>query len=150
MFAGGDNQFSDNNSASGIQIPTASGFWLSNKTSTNITTKYKTQNAEVVDKPSEANTILATTKSISLNGIEWKAMITDPNSGEAVKGEAGTNINSNTAQVTITGTVANNGGFKYRYTGYDGQLNSNGNGNQTLPSNVTTIKIVLNKGAAGK
>ena len=62
-----------------------------------------------------------------------------------IEDTTGANAITNTTQtVTITGTVATAGqALKYKYTGTNGQL---GSADQTLPSNITTIKIVLKKG----
>ena len=149
MFAASGNSFDDNGSG-GIKTPINTNFWLSSKTGDNVTTKYKTSSGEVVSsKPSSGN--FSTIKSITLNGITWTANIYD------ASGEQSTNNNDNaitnaTTQVIITGIVANNGGFKYKYTNSQGNgLDfTNSNQSQALPSNITTIKIVLNKGAAGR
>ena len=94
--------------------------------------------------------------SVTLNGIKWTALATKPTStsdptptptfitNEGETKDNGT-INNDTTQVTITGTVATAGqALKYKYTGTNGQL---GSADQTLPSNIKTIKIVLKKGA---
>lgn len=90
---------------------------------------------------------------VDFNGITWSARVAAPENGaftNTVNEITSKLQGANTLEITGTLPASATGGFKYRYTGYDGQLNSNGNGNQTLPSNVTMIKIVLNKGVAGK
>ena len=87
---------------------------------------------------------------VAFAGITWTvAKITNtPAPADSTGGSS--SIGSNTTQVTITGTVATGTGttstvgpFKYKYTTPQGTLSNN---SQTLPSNVKTIKITLNKG----
>ena len=98
--------------------------------------------------------------SVTLNGIKWTALATKPKSESdptptptfiTTDGETQNNgtITQETTQVTITGTVAGaNQALKYKYTNGQGQisdLGANANNSQALPSNIKTIKIVLNK-----
>lgn len=94
---------------------------------------------------------------VTFAGITWTvAKITNPTTGngtpaDSTGGSSGSSgINSNTTKVEITGKVATTsrtasavGSFKYKYTTPQGTLSNN---SQTLPSNIKTIKITLNKG----
>lgn len=117
-----------------------------------VDTTYTKDNETTQVKPGNLNGY-TTTKSVTLNGIKWKAMITD-GSGNGVTGNTGEILDTATTQVTITGTLPDGttGGFKYKYTnrGSGNQspdLSNNNNNSQQLPSSVKTIKIVLKKKA---
>lgn len=138
MFAASGNEFTNNSGESAIQTPTVDKLWLSkhgddDNTITSDTTKHN--------------------YSVTLNGITWTALATKPGADAnsdpiPTEGDGGIGkITSETTQVTITGTLPANttGGFKYKYTNSDGTLPTN-NQSQQLPSNITTIKIVLKKG----
>ena len=148
MFAASGNSFGDNGDGV-IQTPTSAKFWLSSKHDNTITTTYTKEGTTTQDKPADLNGYTIT-KSITLNGIKWDAMITEPTNGSAITGIKGDAIDSNTAQVTITGTVAAQGqSFKYKYTNSTG-TGVNTNSEQQLPSSVKTIKIVLKNGTGGR
>ena len=141
MFAASDDSFSNNgdldpNPTVANKKPTKDKAWL--PTTTNLTESnfYDAKKAYHVD----------------FNGITWSSKVTAPEGVEFTT----PNNNSGNATFTqlkqwsdvqtleITGTVANTGqALKYKYTGTNGQL---GSADQTLPSNITTIKIVLKKG----
>lgn len=85
----------------------------------------------------------ATPTTANFNGITW-TLTTPTTSGSG--GKAGSAIDSNTQKVEITGQIASTGqALKYKYTNPNGTLSS---GTHTLPSNIKTIKITLNKGAS--
>ena len=76
----------------------------------------------------------------------------DPAADDANAANAASKLDGTTNTVTITGTLPDGttGGFKYKYTnrGSGNQspdLSNNNSNSQQLPSNITTIKIVLKK-----
>ena len=94
----------------------------------------------------------------TINGITWKAEAFSKTSNSdtlvnidlANESNAANKLaNSETTQVTITGTVATAGqALKYKHTNNGDIANVNFAGDtnsQALPSNVTTIKITLKK-----
>ena len=130
---------------------------MSSKGDNTITTTYtkKSDGTTTETKPSDGTTKFTTTKSVTLNGITWTAKIYDANEEQnTTTSSSSDNDNSitaaNTNKVEITGTLptGTTGGFKYKYTNTsNGNLDGN---SQTLPSNITTIKIVLKKGNGGR
>ena len=130
MFAGGSSDFTVSSDL------TATNNWLPQTPSTGAS------------QPQAGET--TSPSSVAFAGITWTvAKITNtPAPADSTSGSS--SIGSDTTQVTITGTVATGTGttstvgpFKYKYTTPQGTLSNN---SQTLPSNVKTIKITLNKG----
>lgn len=145
MFAASGNDFTNNDGDSGLGVtnnkPAAAKWWLpQNIGSPKFTPKQGSTPANFTS---------------TLNGITWKAEITPDDTTDATdENQAASAITTNTQTVTITGTLPTRttGGFKYKYTNGEGNgLDFNGNNqSQTLPSNITTIKIVLNKKSDGR
>jgi len=139
MFAASDSEFTYNGIGTDTtnSTPTKNQVWLPLGGGTSGITQTTVYNKK--DNNNLTNNFTST-----INGITWKAEIpsvtTSVNTSEHFVGKLEEEA---TTQVTITGTVANGVGLKYKYTNTgDGHLDNN---SQSLPSNITMIKIVLNK-----
>ena len=139
MFAASEDNFSNNGSLNGTNTTLASDkAWLPTTETLNSQTNFNAK---------------AKAYHVNFNGIKWESKVAAPVGVEFIaptNGEAKFDPGKDWTNVTtleITGTVTNNGGFKYKYTNSQGNvsLNANNNDSQTLPSNIKTIKITLKK-----
>ena len=131
MFAASDNSFGNTITLS----LSSTKAWLPTTTDLNNTSNFNSANKAY---------------HVDFNGITWSAKVAAPESSAFTNTVSDiTTKLSGATKVEITGTVATTGqGFKYKYTNGENNapnLDATNNNSQQLPSNITTIKIVLKK-----